>query len=113
MAAVYAIFGIRPIMVKRTQLLLFCFGASLLIPIGFMVVGSLGTVSGILSSWLFVASFSDICGKLYSEPLLTFIASVILVLWVVYLKKPRFSVAILLGLAVGFSILSKGIFCST
>lgn len=109
-ASVYAVFGVRPVMIKQIQLLLFCLGASLLIPIGFIVVGKSGAFSGAISSWLFVASFYEICGKLYAESLLTFIASVLLLLWILFLKKPRLLHAILLGLIIGVSILAKGIF---
>jgi hypothetical protein len=113
LAGIYRVFGINPIIVKRIQLGLLCFGACLLIPIGFISASKTGLLAGLFSSWVFVFSFYGICTDLYSEPLLTFIASFLMLSWLLVLKRQSIPTAIILGFMLGLSILSKGGFYVT
>ena len=109
-ALIYKVFGVNPYYVKIIQLLLICFGASMLIPISKILFKNNAVLIGILASWLFMVSTYKHANIIYAEPLLVFLFSFLCFFWINYKIKKNNSSFLPAVIFLAICVLSKGIF---
>lgn len=101
---VYKTFGISPAIAKLIQLLMLVVVAAALPFIGKHYYGRVGFVAGIPAGVLYLSGNYKLC----TEPLITLAVFFVLLAIIVYEARPQTFMAVILGVAMGLALLTKG-----
>lgn len=118
--SLYKIFGVNPIVVKRTQLFLMILIASFLPMLGYIYWKRVGFAAGILAGYMYISQYTrpldqqwttpglSYPDQILSEVLITFTLFALSVIFALWEKKTNILTSAVLGLILGISLLVKG-----
>ena len=106
---IYSIFGVSPYIAKIIQLLLIIFVGAYLPLLAYSFWGRSGFFSGILATPIFISMNYKFAGSILTEPFIIFIIFLVIVSFQYHYSRNSIRSAILLGLVLGLSWLTKGI----
>jgi len=106
---IYFFFGVNPYVLKMIQLAFYVIIACGLPLIGWNYWKKKGYLAGILAGICYIATTYQYAGSVLTEPLVSLVLYLIIVFWIRYDNKNTFVNAVLLGLLLGVSWLTKGI----
>lgn len=108
MALVYSVTGINPYALKAVQLLLLCLVAAFMPLLMRYWWGIKGYFTGLASGLIFITMYYPVAGTVMTEPLLIFIAFLLVLCVTVLLKNPSRTLFAITGVLLAVSLLIKG-----
>ncbi|MGQ9662215.1 MAG: ArnT family glycosyltransferase [Kiritimatiellia bacterium] len=110
LGTIYKWFGISPFTAKQFQMWLLIIVASFIPLVGWLCWRWSGFIGGIFAGWIYLSVYRNMTALLITENLLTFLAFVFVVAFLLWEKRTNILTSVLLGLVMAACFLTKGWF---